>query len=401
MHEHGLEALDKYERLLEAESGEWEKLVESVVVTETWFFRDRGPFDALVRIVREHWLPEHPTAPLRVLSVPCSSGEEPYSIAMALLEARLPSNRFQIDAADLSAHALARARAGVYGKNSFRGKELGFRDQYFQKTKEGFLLDSEVQRNVHFHQANLFSPEFLKGSTSYDFIFCRNLLIYFDRPTQQIALQKVGGLLASSGVLFVGAAELPLTLEHGFTSVNFPMSFACTRTSDGMKFNQALQAETKPAPVYLPESQLGKEQLESPPVRSEEKNGKPPVADKVSEILASDLELQRARRLADAGRFAEAAAICEAQLRSEAPSAQAYYLLGLLRDSAGDASAIECYRKALYLQPDHYETLLQMALLSEKGGDPKGGRVFRERAGRARRNQTSNAAAKITALSKP
>jgi len=400
MHEHGVEGVQEYERLMERQSEEWEKLVESVVVTETWFFRDKGPFAALVRIVREHWLGEHPTAPLRVLSVPCSSGEEPYSIAMALLEAGIARNRFQIDAVDLSTQALARARGGVYGKNSFRGKDLGFREKYFQKTKEGFVLDAEVRRNVHFHQANLFNPEFLKDSAGYDFIFCRNLLIYFDRPTQQIALRKIGGLLASSGVLFVGAAELPLTLEHGFTSVNLPMSFACTRTGEGVRFSQLLQTGIKSAPLRFPEPQFGREQLDSPLVGRKEKNEeRPPVGNK-DEAAANGLELQRARRLGDAGKFAEAAAICEKHLQREGPSAQAYYLLGLLRDAAGDSSAVEWYRKALYLQPDHYETLLQMVLLAEKEGDARRARIFRDRAERAKRNETPNSAAKKPAMSR-
>jgi chemotaxis protein methyltransferase WspC len=393
MKEQALDAVEDYERLIETQSDEWNKLVESVVVTETWFFRDRVPFAALVRLVREQWLPNHPTAPLRVLSVPCSSGEEPYSVVMALVDAGVPSNRFQVDAADISTHALARAKAAVYGKNSFRGKELAFRERCFQKTKEGFLLDTNVRRKVHFHEANLFSEDFLKGNAGYDFIFCRNLLIYFDRPTQQIALQKIERLLAPSGVLFVGSAELPLALENGFCSVNLPMAFACTRVGDGTKNGDLRQVQNKTKSETLFNLETAKD-LFSPQLAvvgdakgQPSNNGRPsrPPAD--TEAAAKERELHRARRLADAGQLAEAVAICETHIRSEGPSAQAYYLLGLLRDASGDSSAIEWYRKALYLQPDHYETLLQMALLSEKDGDNSRARVFRDRARRAKRNE--------------
>src|SRR6185436_8729548 len=93
-------------------------------------------------------------------------------------------------------------------------------------------------------------------------------------------------------------------------------------------------------------------------------------------------DLAHAQRLADAGQLAEVSAICEAHLRQQGPSAPAYYLLGLVCDAGGDARAIEYYRKALYLNPNHYETLLQMALLAEKNGDKANARVLRQRAQR-------------------
>ena len=89
----GLKRLEDYRQLLEHSRAEWHELVESVVVTETWFFRDPEPIAAFVRLVREEWLPAHPTAPLRLLSVPCSSGEEPFSLAMALLDAGVPAEQ--------------------------------------------------------------------------------------------------------------------------------------------------------------------------------------------------------------------------------------------------------------------------------------------------------------------
>src|SRR5436190_14625947 len=119
----GLKQVEEYRKLLASSRGEWNELVEGVVVTETWFFRDREPFGALVRQVLDAWLPAHPTAPLRLLSLPCSSGEEPYSVAMALLDAGVPNGRFQIDGADISGRALERARQGIYRKNSFRGED--------------------------------------------------------------------------------------------------------------------------------------------------------------------------------------------------------------------------------------------------------------------------------------
>ena len=102
-------------------------------------------------------------------------------------------------------------------------------------------------------------------------------------------------------------------------------------------------------------------------------------------------DLDAARQLADAGRLEEAIAVCESHLRKEGPSAQAYYLMGLLHDASGDSKASDYYRKALYLEPNHYETLLHMSLHLEKSGDPalrNEARSFRRRAERALQNPT-------------
>ena len=108
----------------------------------------------------------------------------------------------------------------------------------------------------------------------------------------------------------------------------------------------------------------------------------PPVNGRESPTCHSDLET--ARQLADVGRLKEVAEICEAHLREGKASAQAYYLLGLVRDAVGDTSAFDCYRKALYLEPNHYESLLQMALLLQKSGDPIRARTFKSRAQRVK-----------------
>lgn len=375
MKEHSLERVEDYERLIENESVEWERLLESVVVTETWFFRDGGPFTALTRLVRD-CAQNHLATPVRILSVPCSSGEEPYSIVMALLDAGISPNRFHVDAADISQHAITRAKAGVYGKNSFRGKDLAFRNRYFQPTNEGFLLDSMVRRSVSFYEANVLNRDFLQSKSGYDFIFCRNLLIYFDSPTQQTALKNVSRLLASSGVLFVGSAELPLALEIGFHALNLPMSFACTREPDVRYSNETTQKKTAEPVSILP--QTGPVTA-TPTALNLMQNGN---------VKADTGALSRAKNLANAGRLVEAAAICQTHLDTEEPSAEGYYLLGLLRDASGDSSAIEWYRKALYLQPDHYETLVQMALLLDKKGEADNARLFRDRARRAKANGT-------------
>src|ERR1700693_1963957 len=139
-----LRDISQYADLLQRSEPELQSLVEAVVIPETFFFRYPESFVALRQIVGEHFLSG--TRKLRALSVPCSTGEEPYSIAMTLLDMGLSLEKFQIDAIDISAHLLEIARLGMFGSNSFRGSELKFRDQYFQKTVAGFRLCDRVRQ---------------------------------------------------------------------------------------------------------------------------------------------------------------------------------------------------------------------------------------------------------------
>jgi chemotaxis protein methyltransferase WspC len=369
----GMKSIEDYCDRFEKSLDERGELVESVVVNETWFFRDRDSFSAFVSIVFEEWLPRQPAGPLRILSIPCSSGEEPYSLAIALLDAGLLPERFNVDAVDVSVRSLARAKRAVFGKNSFRGQDLSFRDRYFRSSPEGYLLDPRVCGCVHFMQDNLLSDHFLKGQAPYDFVFCRNLLIYFDRPTQAKALARLKQVLPPGGIFFVGPAELPIFLDQGFVSLELPMAFACRPAAAGAtarakKRNQTSRlppASIVSAPVLASGRQIG-----SPQARVA--GGKP-------------ASLAEAQRLADAGKLEAAADICEACLREQGPSARAYYLLGLVRDAAGDPQADDFYRKALYLEPGHFESLWHLALLLEKNGDAAGARAYKRRAERAQK----------------
>jgi len=384
MKQHGLKHVQAYRDLLTHSPEELRELIEAVVVTETWFFRDREPFNAFVQMVKNEWLPRNSAGPLRALSVPCSSGEEPYSLAMALLDAGVPDTRFAIDAVDISTNALARAEKAVYGKNSFRGRDLAFRDRHFRQSKDGLELSPSVRATVKFHRDNILGDGFLARSAPYDFILCRNLLIYFDRSTQAMVLEKLHRLLTKDGVLFVGPAEMTLATEGGFVSANLPLAFACRKFS--------------PEPVHAPKPRQRLSEPARPPAEKSN-SGKPrpvhftdtlqrlPGAAHAINQVPTDLEV--ARQLADSGKIEEAATICQAHLSRHGASAEAYYLLGLMKDASDDPEAITFYRKALYLEPNHYEALVHVALWLEKVGDVMGARPFKRRAERAQLKETT------------
>ncbi|MBD5656911.1 MAG: methyltransferase, partial [Candidatus Eremiobacteraeota bacterium] len=116
-----LEDVGAYERCLHSSERELQALIEAAVVPETWFFRDAEAFAEMARAVEVFSLRVDPGVTIRLLSLPCSTGEEPYSMAMTLLQSGFSVSRFRIDAIDISEQVLVRAEAAVYGKNSFRG----------------------------------------------------------------------------------------------------------------------------------------------------------------------------------------------------------------------------------------------------------------------------------------
>jgi chemotaxis protein methyltransferase WspC len=356
----------QYANLLQRSEPELQSLVEAVVIPETFFFRYPESFAALRQIVGEKFL--FGTQKLRLLSAPCSTGEEPYSIAMTLLDAGLSTENFQIDAIDIGAHLLDAARLGIFGNNSFRGVEQSFRDQYFQKTGSGFQLCDRVRQCVNFEQENVLEERFRVNSESYDFIFFRNLLIYFDGLAQGKALASLRQLLTVDGLLFVGSAETGLLSQHGFSSVKLPMAFAFCKSESVVLQPKPKKAKPRPSKTCREPDLLIPRKTVPAGARHENK-------------LEPDLAL--AEQLADKGQLGEAVEICEISLREEGPSARAFHLLALIRDSAGDQrQASEFYRKALYLEPDHYDALIHLSLLKDKSGDGAAAKTLKNRARR-------------------
>lgn len=297
-------------------------------------------------------------------------------MAMALLDSGLPPSRFHIDAIDISTRAIALAELGVYGRNSFRVKDLGFRDRYFEPVERGYRLTDGVRRQVRFRHGNLLSAGWLHGAHGYDVIFCRNVLIYFDRVTQRLAIGVLGRLLTASGLLFVGPSETGLLLDHGFVSAGIPLAFAFRRAGSSAP-------QPRPKRRMPPDVAAAKPLRTKPPLRPA--MAKPQATSTSAEetIPATEHWIEQARQLANQGKLVEALKCCEQNLRSQAASAETFHLIGLLHDAAGRVrEAAEHYRKALYLDPQHREALVHLAVTLQKSGDAPGAQRLLERANR-------------------
>ncbi|WP_434641551.1 CheR family methyltransferase [Achromobacter piechaudii] len=375
---------------------EMQQLIEAVIVPETWFFRYPESQVAMAALARERLFAAGAAADrvLRVLSVPCSSGEEPYSIAMALLDAGVPASRFQVDAVDISERMVQFAQRAVYGRNSFRGEDLAYRDRHFAETPQGHQLSAQVRERVRFEQGNLFDANLLASAAPYDFVFCRNLLIYFDGPTQERAVQVLRRHTRPDGVIFVGPAETSLLTARRLPSVPMARSFAFR--AQAMPAPVDAPAPARPlvhawAPPRRPVAQAPAARLPVPHAAAPASSGLTAVASQTTGANAAPMQgaasaddaLRQIAALADRGRVQEALAQCRAHLDIHGVSANALHLLGLLQDAAGDAHQAQAsYRKALYLDPTHREALLHLAALIASAGDMEGARRLQARAAR-------------------
>jgi len=377
---------DEYWQLLQGSRDEQQALIEAVIVPETWFFRYPESFATLGKLARHRLAELNNMRALRILSLPCSTGEEPYSIAMALLDAGLKPHQFKVDGMDISPLSVDKARRAVYGKNSFRGQDLQFRDRHFMPEQDGHRVNEYVREQVRWQVGNVLDPTLLASEPAFDFVFCRNLLIYFDQSTQKQVFEVLKRLTHVDGVLFIGPAEGSLLGRLGMRSIGIPQSFAFSRHSEPHP-----EPLPTPKPVAVPASQPMRSAPPPAPVRNRPFAAVTPlpVTKKTANPDAATLLAQIAA-LANEGKSADARAACEQYLRSHEPVAQVFYWLGLLSDVAGlGLEAQGYYRKALYLEPQHPEALMHLAALLQAQGDTVGARRLQERAARSGRTADS------------
>ncbi|QEH31895.1 putative biofilm formation methyltransferase WspC [Aquisphaera giovannonii] len=417
MAERGVADADRYVELLERSEEEAQALVEVVVIPESWFFRDDAPF----RLFREHaragWVAQPGRAPLRAMSIPCAGGEEPYSLAIAMAEVGLPPERHRLDAVDVSLRRLDAAREGVYSANAFRGGDLAYRDRYFRRHPRGFEIDPALRGRVRFLGGSILDPALLKHEPPYDVIFCRNLLIYLGDAARAAAMATLDRLLAADGLLVIGHADRLGLAGRGplFAPVGEPRAFAYRRALSLPAPSRAMPRLPSPPPTSRrpppkasphptvvggesrnPDLPLTKVELDgvprpdtrarwigpsSPPgpPTAPPAPPSPPAAEEVDSLLA------RATELANANRADEAIAACNEYLKGPRRSAAVYAMLGVLYQSIGNRRGAEdSFKKAAYLDPDHDEAHLALALIAERRGEKAEAAAHRRRAERAR-----------------
>lgn len=210
-------------------NGVHHKAVEALTIGETLFFRDLHPFEALRKqLVPELMQKRQAVRTLRIWCGACSTGQEPYSVALTLREyfPQLKDWQVRILATDINTESLERARSGIYTQLEVnRGMPAMLLVKHFKKLPDqNWQISPELRAMVDFQELNLARP--LPPSPLFDLIFLRNVLIYFDTATKRSILNGVRARLAPDGYFFLGSSETTLYVDEGFESVNLGKTVA-------------------------------------------------------------------------------------------------------------------------------------------------------------------------------
>jgi chemotaxis protein methyltransferase WspC len=386
----GVGDIRHYWEILRDSPDELDELTELIVVPETWFFRDDQIYKEIANYVVSECLNNGNQMKIRLLSFPCSTGEEPYSLAMGLLDMGLSPSQFHIDGVDISQAALSKARIGIYSRNSFRGNNLKFEGSYFNSVGKDYQISARVRNLVNFSQGNLLDNQLLLNRKPYDVILCRNVLIYFDSLARQKTLKNLSSSLTSKGIILVGASETSELSNSGLEIIRLNKIFAGSKNlinQDGgdnrnivhnipvelkslgkpEKNNQMLPKECQPARYR--HTSIKNNQV----TRKLEANDKEPghrINNSLSQI----------RYLADEGNLTAATVQCQNYLQLNSTYADAYVLLGEIYQAQRlETMAEECFQKAIYLDPKNSQAMISLTLLKEQRGDITKAKVLRQR----------------------
>jgi chemotaxis protein methyltransferase CheR len=205
---------------------EWQNVMNALSVQETYFWREMDQVRALAQTLLPQWQAQNANSTLRIWSAACATGEEPLTIAMALNEAgwfeRMP---IEILASDASSKAIERAQQGAYRERAFRNLPPHLRERYFERDGSAWRVKSELRSRIKWGLANLMEESQITSLASADFIFCRNVFIYFSESAISRVVRSFSRFIRPPGYLFVGAAESLLRLSTDFTLTEIDDAF--------------------------------------------------------------------------------------------------------------------------------------------------------------------------------
>lgn len=351
-------------------SGDWDKAKTDLcalhlTIGETYFFREPRAFDLVCNYVRKKMQAPDAHRSVRIWSAGCCTGEEPYSIAMALAMA-LPEadrGRTSILATDINKRSLQFARAGVYRQWSFRKADTASQSRFFSEYDETrFRINDDIRGAISFAELNLAGADYPSVATDthgMDIIFCRNVLMYFSRERAKKVIERFRRCLVDGGWLIVSPSEASSELFAGFDGHYYP---------DAIYFQKKAGSEAAPAPASpaLPPNRVFVEHAgirACPPVPARPKQSRPgrppaqgqaPVPAAPRKHTGADVAtVATARALANDGQVDEALSCLEQAIQAAPTNAELHQAKALIAMESGDRySAMQSLKNVVYIQPD-------------------------------------------------
>ena len=207
LREKAIDSPKNYYSIISRDQNELKNFLDSITTNLTRFFRNQAHFDAL----QHHVLPElmnikkgSGNTTIRIWSAGCSTGEEPYTIAMLLSEVLPPPWKYEILASDISLKCLMTAKEGFYAENKITGIPDAYMKKYFDKVAGGYKVHADLMSKIRFDYHNLKNDS---GQRNFDVVFCRNVIIYFDETAQTAVINRFWDSMASKSFLFIGHSE--------------------------------------------------------------------------------------------------------------------------------------------------------------------------------------------------
>lgn len=335
-------------------------LASHLTVGETYFFRDIRVFE----ILETHVLPKLIASRrgreqnLRIWSAACSTGEEPYSIAI-LLARMIPDLKnwnISILATDIAPRSLRKAAEGVYREWSFRDTPPWVRDKYFKQIDKTFEIVPHIRRMVTFSCLNLAEdpyPAIINATNGMDIVFCRNVLMYFSRERATKVIANLSHCLVEGGWLVVGPVDAP-------PGPGFPSLLQLVRFPGAILYKKGARAENKS--ISLPAMPVQAAEMQKTPAlvatretshtAGAKRHEPPPPLPEHAAADAGEMSI-RARQLANRGKLAEALASCEEAIRRDKLNPALYYLQATILQEMGMADdAAVTLQRALYIDQD-------------------------------------------------
>lgn len=412
----GIDAGEAYHALLLRDQQELLRLTELLTVNETYFFREPEHLNLMVNTLLPELMAARSRMPVRILSAGCSTGEEPYSIAIMLRERfGAESERlFAITGVDIDSTVIAAAEQGGYGKGSFRGMDRTLLERYFEPRESGrFQVRESIRKQVGFQVVNLLGASYPQRMMKPDIILYRNVSIYFPGKVQREIFGRLAELLAEGGCLLVGASE---TFHHDIGILSLiqqdslffyrktpPLVFAERRSSSrfsvpperaagsgaqgaavipavsGARRSRALERHVpEPSRTPAPPSpqQDVREQFDAALLLAHGKQHDKalPLLDAIiaRESSFGKAYILKGSLLLNASRFDESRSVCEAILGRDPLCMEAYLMLGIVaRQKGDDADAVRRFREAIYLNANCWLAHFYSAEISYAQRDEK------------------------------